>query len=356
LYWWPQDLSCRLVQRPMNSLTRYFLAISESVVFGPSYGAVQALIRHPQPLEPDFVWDRVTNDLPPLLDWLRLQWPPAFARRPLLSLKLKQDHLLGISEHYDVSNEFYGLFLDKKYMFYSAADFNSGEESLEEAQANKADFLLRLIDPLPQDQILDLGCGWGAMMRRIIEETGNRENLVGYTLSKNQFDYIRQHDAGNVELKNFITCDYPNEKFDKIYSIGAWEHVRERDVPIVLDKLHRALKPGGRLVNQFFTGIIETPASSVVAAQIFFPGSMPAAYPSQIRAFERAGFRIGHRSIHDYRPTLRAWFDNLVANRQRAIELVGVRTYNKYLVFFPAFTRMFDDGIVILARYVLEKC
>lgn len=339
----------------MKSLARYVLAVGESVVFGPSYGFVQALIRHPQPLDPDFVWRRVTDELPPMLDWLRLQWPPAFARRPLLYLKLKQDHLVGISEHYDVSNEFYELFLDKEYMFYSSADFDSGEESLEEAQANKANFLVRLIDPQPQDKILDLGCGWGAMMHRIIEETGNKENLIGYTLSQQQIDYISQHHAYKVELKNFITCEYPNQEFDKIYSIGAWEHVRERDLPIVLEKLHSALKPGGRLVHQFFCGIVETPAASVVAAQIFFPGSMPAAYPSQIRAFERAGFGIGHRSIHDYRPTLRAWFDNLVANRQRAIELVGVRTYNKYLVFFPAFTRMFNDGIVILARYVLEK-
>jgi len=339
----------------MHALPRYLLAVAESITFGPSYGVVQALIRHPKPLDPEPVWSRITDDFPPLINWLRCGWPPTFARRPLLSLKLKQDHLLGISQHYDVSNEFYQLFLDKKYMFYSAADFDSGEESLEEAQTNKANFLLRLIDPQPQDKILDLGCGWGAMMQRVLEETGNCENIVGYTLSEQQIEYIRQRHGYNVELKNFITCVYQGEEFDKIYSIGAWEHVRECDLPVVLEKLHKALKPGGRLVHQFFCGIVETPASSVVAAQIYFPGSMPAAYPSQIRAFERAGFRIRHRSIHDYRPTLRAWFDNLVANRQRAIELVGVRTYNKYLVFFPAFTRMFNDGNVMLARYVLEK-
>ena len=101
------------VPEPMNALTRYVLAVGESVVFGPSYGAVQALIRHPQPLDPDFVWRRITDELPPLLDWLRLQWPPTFARRPLLYLKLKQDHLLGISQHYDVSNEFYAMTLTR---------------------------------------------------------------------------------------------------------------------------------------------------------------------------------------------------------------------------------------------------
>ncbi|MCH7600534.1 MAG: class I SAM-dependent methyltransferase, partial [Myxococcales bacterium] len=205
----------------------------------------------------------------------------------------------------------------------------------EEAQTNKANFLLNLIEPRPDDKILDIGCGWGAMLKRIHEATGDKANLFGYTLSEEQVRYNRQHNGFQVEFKNFITCDYPREAFDKIYSIGAWEHVRHRDAPLALRKLYDALKPGGRIVKQFFCPFTETPTSSAIVFQFFFPGSFPPAYPTQIRAFEKAGFRITHRSIHDYRPTLRAWFDNLVANRERALKLVGVRTYNKYLAFFP---------------------
>ena len=80
---------------------------------------------------------------------------------------MKQDHLLGISEHYDVSNDFYELFLDKKYMFYSCADFDRGDETLEEAQASKANFILNLIEPKPGEKILDLGCGWLSHRRSI---------------------------------------------------------------------------------------------------------------------------------------------------------------------------------------------
>ncbi len=226
---------------------------------------------------------------------------------------------------------------------------------MEEAQTAKADFLLQLIDPQPGERILDLGCGWGPMLKRIEEQTGDRNNLFGYTLSEEQVKHIREHLGYQVELKNFITCDYQHHAFDKVYSIGAWEHVRHRDLPLVLDKLYRTLKPGGRMVKHFFCPMTESVPAATVVGQIFFPGSFIPAYPTQRRAFEEAGFHISRQSIHDYRPTLRAWFDNLAANRDQAIELVGVQTYNKYIVFFPASWRYFDEGEAILVRFVLEK-
>ena len=339
----------------MNFLFRKSLYFIESAVYGFTYGALMGLIRHPKPLDPEWTWKMITRKLPPFIDWWRLNYPPKFARRLLLAAKMKQDHLLGISAHYDLSNDFYELFLDKKYLFYSCADFNRGDETLEEAQTAKADFILNLIDPTPGERILDLGCGWGPMLKHIDETTQGVVNLCGYTLSEEQVKHIEQHGGYDVELRNFITCDYPEAHFDKIYSIGAWEHVRHRDLPLVLDKLFKALKPGGRIVKHFFCPLTETIPVAAVAGQIFFPGSFIPAYPTQKKAFEAAGFRITHQSIHDYRPTLRAWFHNLVENRDRAIELVGVRNYNKYVVFFPTSWRYFDDGEAMLVRFVLEK-
>jgi cyclopropane-fatty-acyl-phospholipid synthase len=339
----------------MNFLLRQSLYFLESAVYGFSYGALMGLIRQPKPLDPEWTWKLITRKLPRFIDWWRVNYPPKFARRMLLAAKMKQDHLLGISAHYDVSNDFYELFLDDKYMFYSCADFNRGDETLKEAQTAKADFICDLIDPKPGERILDLGCGWGPMMRRVNESTGDATNLCGYTLSEEQRKYIEQHDGFNVELRNFITCDYEECEFDKIYSIGAWEHVRHRDLPVVLGKLFKALKPGGRMVKHFFCPLTETVPVAAVVGQIFFPGSFIPAYATQKAAFEAAGFQITHQSIHDYRPTLRAWFDNLAKNRERAIELVGVRDYNKYLVFFPASWRHFDDGESMLVRFVLEK-
>jgi cyclopropane-fatty-acyl-phospholipid synthase len=328
---------------------------SETLIYGPAYSALQRLIRSPTSLDPGTTWKIVTDELPPLADWMRVNYPPGFVRRLLLAPKLRQQHVVGIADHYDVSNEFYKLFLDKKFMFYSCADFHSENDTLEEAQTNKANFLLKLIEPQPGEKILELGCGWGAMLKHIHEATGDKENLHGYTLSKAQVAYNQEHHGFKVEFKNFVSCDYPTEYFDKIYSIGAWEHVRQADVPTTLRKLYASLKPGGRMVKQFFCFPSEAVPVAVLAAQIFFPGSLMPPYPVQVRSFERAGFRIVHQSVHDYRPTLASWFLNLVDNRERAIELVGARTFNKYLVFFPASYRFFNEVAAILFRFVLEK-
>lgn len=336
-------------------MLRYLAFLPETVVYGISYAYLQFLIRSPKPLDPDWAWKDITRQAPAVLEWLRFNWPPRFLRRALISLKMKQDHVLGISEHYDVSNDFYELFLDWRYMFYSCADFHEPSDTLEEAQQHKADFILNLIDPQPGQKILELGCGWGAMLRRIHEQTGDKENLYGFTLSREQVAYNEQHNGFNVEFDDFITRDYQPEQFDVIYSIGAWEHVRPKEVLPLLQKLYGALKPGGRLVKHFFGPVNDALSSSATVAQIYFPGSMGTSLRRQMKAFEDAGFRIQHGSLHDYRPTLRAWHENLAANQDRAIELVGVRVFNRYITFFPASWKYFDDRIGVVQRWVLEK-
>jgi len=91
------------------------------------------------------------------------------------------------------------------------------------------------------------------------------------------------------------------------------------------------------------------------ASQIYFPGSIGSSFRFHREAHHQAGFRIGHCSVHDYRPTCRAWFDNLEAERDRALELVDVKTFNRYMTFFCEFWRYFEDCSGIVTRWVLEK-
>ena len=144
----------------MNAFVNRLASVVESVVYGPAYGTIQHLVRSPDPLDGEKVWNMVTGKINPVFDYVRRRWPLQILRPLVVAAKLRQDHVLGIAEHYDVSNEFYELWLDKKYMFYTAADFPLGNETLEEAQTLKAKFLLELIKPQAGEKILDLGPGW----------------------------------------------------------------------------------------------------------------------------------------------------------------------------------------------------
>jgi cyclopropane-fatty-acyl-phospholipid synthase len=339
----------------VSILSDSFSFIFEAFSHGPVYAAAMSRIRNPQPLDADRNWDYWTKPRNRILTEALKHYPPAFLRKSMVNRRLRRAHEVGIAAHYDVSNEFYRLFLDKKYMFYSCADFRNSAETLEQAQQHKADFILNLINPKAGEKILELGCGWGAMLRRIFEATGDRENLYGYTLSKEQIDYNKERNGFNVSFTNFITNTYAEESFDKIYSIGAWEHVRPNEIPALLQKLYRALKPGGKLIQHFFCLPGEDFPVAMLVAQIFFPGSVLSSYQFQIQAFDDAGFKVTHESTHDYRPTLKTWYDNLSANRDKAIDLVGVETYNRYMVFFPISWRVFDEGQAKVYRFVLEK-
>ena len=179
----PAGQSIRPAPLANSPMLRHALFPVEAAAYGISYAFLQHSIRSPQPLDPEWTWHAITREMPRGTDWIRTGWPLKPLRKLVIHAKMKQDHVLGISAHYDVSNDFYKLWLDRKYMFYTCADFHTPQDTIEDAQQHKADFILKLIDPQPGDKIMELGCGWGPMLKRIYEATGERENLFGLTLS-----------------------------------------------------------------------------------------------------------------------------------------------------------------------------
>lgn len=332
-----------------------FRTVLNTLTHGPLYSIAQHRISSEVPLDPVETWTFWTERRNPITEFVARNYPPDFVRRRILGPMLAQDHSVGIESHYDISNAFYKLFLDKEFMFYSCAHFLSESETLEDAQRNKAQLILALLNPKAGDKILDLGCGWGSMLKCIYEVTGDRNNLLGYTLSKQQLAYIKSEVGLNVSLTNFITVAYEEASYDKIFSIGAMEHVRPNEILSLLQKLYSALKPGGKLVQQFFSIEKEERPTSMILGQLFFPGSLLSTHSFHLHAAEQAGFKITHDLVDDYKPTLRAWYENLVNNMEKAIDLVGVRIYNKYLSFFPISWRFFKEEEARVHRLVLEK-
>ena len=179
-----------------------------------------------------------------------------FADRARTWLSRRRGNRANIQHHYDVSNAFYRLWLDER-MVYSCAYFRSETDSLDQAQVQKLDHICRKLMLNPGEEFLDIGCGWGALIFRAAQSYG--VNALGITLSQNQYDYVKAKiaelglgDRVRVQLLDYL--DLPEDRlFDKIASIGMFEHVGVANYPRYFGKIRRILKPGGLVLNHGIT-------------------------------------------------------------------------------------------------------
>lgn len=338
-------------------LKRYFLIIPETILFGPSFARFLFWSSSPKRLDAKVVWNRFTQPSNRYYEWFLRNYPPGFIRKMWADIyPIFRDRVAGIAEHYDISNDFYKLFLDRKYLFYTCADFLEQDDTIEDAQENKANFILNLIDPKPGEKILDLGCGWGGMLSKIYRTTGDKANLKGYTLSVEQKHFIDENLGFDVELNDVLKVDYGTADWDTIFSIGCLEHTPKSELRTLAQKLATAIKPEGKLVHHFFCQTDDFPAARLLACGAdVFPGVELSSLREHLDAFEQADLKTVHHSVHDYRPTLAAWYNRLVEHQEAAIELVGVQVYNKYLCYLAEAWRLFDDRDLMLFRFVLQQ-
>src|SRR5215468_1099980 len=162
----------------------------------------------------------------------------------------------NVQHHYDVSNAFYRMWLDPR-LVYSCAYFRSDGDTLDNAQLAKLDHICGKLRLAPGERFLDIGCGWGALLFHAAERYG--VEAAGITLSQNQFDYVRAEIAARklegrvkVELRDYL--DLPeNALYDKIASVGMFEHVGVKRFPKYFGKINRILKPGGFVLNHGIT-------------------------------------------------------------------------------------------------------
>jgi cyclopropane-fatty-acyl-phospholipid synthase len=327
---------------------------SDFAAYGILYAIANARIHTPVPLDPEENWKFWTESESALSNFLIRAYPSRARQNAYMNALWQADHAIGIEDHYDVSNEFYALFLDTQYRFYTCADFLHETDALEQAQENKANYIRSLLHLKGNEKILDLGCGWGAMLK-FLQDAGHQGELHGYTLSKEQLTYIQETFGFQVSLTNFVTQPFIAAPYDRIFSIGSLEHVRPHELKAVYQKVYDALAPGGLAVHHFFSANVELYPASVLFAQLFFPGSLLSIHAAHLEAAESAGFKVTHDSIHDYRPTLRAWYDRLTANPEKALKLVDLEVYNRYMVFFPTSWMFFHKKEADLHRLVMVK-
>ncbi len=269
----------------------------------------------------------------------------------------------NISYHYDLGNEFYGLWLDDT-MTYSSAIFETGQESLEKAQTAKYASMVDLIGARPGDHVLEIGCGWGGFAEYAAKERGLK--VTGLTISREQYDYAsnRIQKAGLSEQVEFKLQDYRDERgsYDGIASIEMFEAVGEKYWPVYFDTVRERLKPGKNGAFQIITmedARFEIYRKSVDFIQKYiFPGGMLPS-PSVLRQeVEKAGLTV-RKSIEfgeSYSQTLRRWHETF-NQRWEDVALLGFdgrfrRMWNFYLTSCAA---GFHSGCIDVTQITVNK-
>ena len=269
----------------------------------------------------------------------------------------------AIEYHYDVSNDFYKLWLDRN-MVYSCAYFASGDEDLETAQMAKIDHILKKIDLKPNQTLLDIGCGWGALVIRAAQKYGAQ--CLGITLSENQFALanarIKQAGlAGRVEIRLIDYRDLEGS-FDRITSVGMFEHVGKRNLPTYFSKIQQLLKDEGVAMNH---GITSTDADSgdtilgggdFIDKYVFPEGELPH-LSLVLDKMQRSGleiFDVENLRRH-YANTLGIWTERFEQNSQLIRSLVDEKKYRIWRIYLAGCAHAFETDQISIYQIVCRK-
>jgi len=263
----------------------------------------------------------------------------------------RADNRKAIEFHYDVSNDFYALWLDRS-MVYSCAYFEENDADLDRAQWAKLDHICRKLLLQPGESFLDIGCGWGALLLHAARHYGVRAH--GITLSSRQFALAQERiaDAGLADRVTVALCDYrdlPDVPYDKVASVGMFEHVGLKNLPVYFATAHRVLKPGGLFLNHGITHDREGWERNVFTEFInryVFPDAELDTVSNVQRAMESGRFEI--LDVEALRPhyalTLRHWVERLERHHSQALRYVTEATYRVWRLYMAACALEFESG------------
>ena len=271
-----------------------------------------------------------------------------------------------IQFHYDLSNDFYALFLDRE-MVYSCAYFTGWDNDIHQAQADKLEMICRKLRLKPGERLLDIGCGWGGLVCHAVRNHGVTAH--GITLSQEQLAFAREKVA-RLGLQDRITLeltDYAHVggSFDKIASIGMYEHIGLKNIPAYMAKVRSLLSEDGLFLNHAISRRAPKPSmlgrrlrpEQKAIAKYIFPGGELDDIGHSVWAMERAGFEV-----HDveawrlhYARTLEHWCERLKGNEADAIRHVGEKKYRIWLAYLAGVGLAFERGTLRIYQTLVSK-
>jgi cyclopropane-fatty-acyl-phospholipid synthase len=280
-------------------------------------------------------------------------------------------HFEDVQAHYDLSDDFFRLFLDPSQT-YSCAYFEREDMTLQEAQLAKIDLSLGKLGLQPGMTLLDIGCGWGATLRRAIEKYD--VNVIGLTLSKNQaahvqksFDQLETTRTRRLLLKGWEQFDEP---VDRIVSIGAFEHFGHDRYDDFFKMAYSVLPGDGVMLLHTITGFTKQqmidhglPLTFWLARHLkfmmteIFPGGQLPSIEMVEEPSSKAGFTLTRSQSlqQDYAKTLDLWAEALEAHKNEAIEIQSEEVYERYMKYLTGCAKGFRIGYTDLIQFTLEK-
>jgi cyclopropane-fatty-acyl-phospholipid synthase len=299
---------------------------------------------------------------------LKVAGPRAVRRPPLPAIEAQvpgRRHSLArdraaVRHHYDVSNRFYELLLGPS-MVYSCAYFADPEESLEDAQTRKLEVVCRKLRLTPGDRLLDVGCGWGSLLMHAAAHHG--VSGVGVTLSAVQAAYANERiaRAGLADRIEVRTGDYRElgaERFDKIASIGMYEHVGRSEIDDYVARVRELLRPGGLFLNHGIARLRSVPSrQDTFIMRYVFPDGELHPVTDVLTSMQAAGLEVRDvESLREHYPlTLRRWSANLAANRPEAIAEVGEARERVWRLYVAGVAQAFEAAEISVYQVLAAR-
>ena len=265
---------------------------------------------------------------------------------------------MNVAHHYDLTDDLYDLFLDPKRQ-YSCGYFKNESDSLETAQNNKIKHIIKKLNIKPNQKVLDIGCGWGSLALDIAKSI-NCE-VTGITLSENQFDYCVKK-AKELNLENQVTfklIDYRelNEKFDRIVSIGMFEHVGRKFYQNFFKKIEQMLNYEGISLIHTIGSVSPPRDPHPWITRYIFPGGYTPSLSEVIKPVEKAGLIVSDIEVLKlhYSHTLRHWKENCIKNKAEIIEMFDEKFFRMWEFYLAGCETAFKWGDQVVYQFQLTK-
>ena len=264
----------------------------------------------------------------------------------------------NVAHHYDISDDLYNIFLDPKKQ-YSCGYFKNENDTLESAQNNKIDHLIKKLNLKPNQKVLDIGSGWGSLAIEIAQKT--KCEVTGITLSENQYKYSMQKAKEN-NLENqvqFKLTDYRNlnEKFDRIVSVGMFEHVGRKFYNIFFEQINKLLNDDG-LALLHTIGSVDGPRDPQPwITKYIFPGGYTPSLSQVAGPIEKSGLIISDIEVlrMHYSHTLRNWKERCIANKSKILQMFDEKFFRMWEFYLVSCELAFKWGDQVVFQFQLTK-